>query len=389
LLGSLAELRLKGRQQHHLRQGITQSGAGGSEKARERLSALSAGLLERFCGEPSASETDRCSVGEIETTEQQTAGPTCTAEQVPPVLEPAPEHVPPHKLERRSRRMVAAVLRRADARLYDWESADHAHYSPAEKAAIDAHRKRVLENAARADGSRLARLDGMHTPQDQRISRCIRDDAVYAETEWAKLQRHDPLYANCVFEAALGLREDGTCARDWNAQRARCTLQLAWLLWRAAGARLGSLGTLTVRGVSFEYLQRMSAPIGKARLHRNTLAGTHRSYSSRNEDCGYIVALQLAGALERFQYGDRRAENRQVNEYTLRVSTQNEVQAAQLDRHEAAYRELLRNRWERLAELDALIVQTGQQRALERRRKPDAREAELRAIIQADTGPPP
>ena len=326
----------------------------------------------------------------IASTEQlATSSHTCTTEQVAP----APARVPMHKLERRSRRMVAAVLGREDARQYryDWQTADHDHYSPAELAALDAHRKRLLATAAHADGSKLARIDGMHTPADQRVSRLIRDDHIYAETEWGKLARADRLFANCVLEAALGMREDGSCARDWHSQRARSTLQIAWLLYRVGTTRLGDVGTLTVRGVSMSYLGQIAAPRGKESLHRNTLAGTHRSGSVRNEDSGYVVALHLAGALDRFQYGDRAAEVRQVNEYTLRVSTRSEKQDALIERHELAYRELLRNRWDRLAALDELAVISGQRRAIEQKRAPDLREAKLRAAIRGElesTGPP-
>jgi hypothetical protein len=288
--------------------------------------------------------------------------------------------------------MVAAVLERADSRLYryEWQTADHDHYSPAELAELDAHRQRLLSSVTRADGSKLARIDGVHSPADQRVSRLIRDDHIYAETEWGKLARADQLFANCVLEAALGMREDGTCARDWHSQRARSTFQVAWLLYRVGTTQLGDIGTLTVKGVSMEYLAQIAAPRGKASLHRNTLGGTHRA-SVRNEDTGYIVALHFAGALDRFQYGDRAAENRQVNTYTLRVSTQSEKQEALIDRHESAYRELLRNRWDRLAALDELAVISGQRRALEAKRAPDRREAELRAALRSElesTGPP-
>lgn len=400
--------------------------------ARERLDSLLSGAIARYAP-IAAPETPpaACSVDAIETTEQpETERPTCSPEQVqPPVRRRSPrprrpvqkpvgavsesrcdpsdpnawrdayesatrEYVPPWKLERRERRMHAAVLERLDSQRYKyaWQTADHDHYSPAELAAIDAHRQRLLATAAHADGSKLSRLEGVHSPADQRVSRLIRDDALFAETEWGKLHRADPLYANAVLEASLGLRDDGTCARDWHSQRARSTLQFAWLKWRAGTTRLGDVGTLTVRGVSIDYLRTIGAPPGKARLHRNTLTGTHRAGSTRNEEVGYIVALQLAGALERFQYGDRSAAVRQVNEYTLRVSTQNEKQEALIERHEAAYRELLRNRWSRLAAMDALRVITGQQRALELQRVPDTREAELRAAIRAEldecTGPP-
>jgi hypothetical protein len=270
--------------------------------------------------------------------------------------------------------MVAAVLERADSRLYryEWQTADHDHYSPAELAELDAHRQRLLSSVTRADGSKLARIDGVHSPADQRVSRLIRDDHIYAETEWGKLARADQLFANCVLEAALG------------------TFQVAWLLYRVGTTQLGDIGTLTVKGVSMEYLAQIAAPRGKASLHRNTLGGTHRA-SVRNEDTGYIVALHFAGALDRFQYGDRAAENRQVNTYTLRVSTQSEKQEALIDRHESAYRELLRNRWDRLAALDELAVISGQRRALEAKRAPDRREAELRAALRSElesTGPP-
>lgn len=404
--------------------------------ARERLDSLLSGAIARYAP-IAAPETPpaACSVETIETTEQpKTERPTCSPEQVsppggaatestrshpqrtpgqpesterrlapdsaPPTGDPSwrdayevqrrSRSVPAHKLERRTRRWVSSVLEHLDAQLfkYDWMGADHLHLSPAELEAMDAHRKRVFEGAAYADGSRLARLDGMLSPADQRISRLIRDDALYAETEWSKLARHDRLYANAVLEASWGLREDGTCARNWHAQRARSTFQIAWIMFRVGTTRFGDIGTLTVRGVSFEYLMQISAPPGKAALHRNTLAGTHRARSVRNEDVGYIPALENAGAFERFQYGDRSAEARQVNEYTLRVSTRSEKQAALIDRHEAAYRELMQNRWAKLAAKDALELKTGQQRALERKRSPDAREAEYRAEIQACTGPP-
>lgn len=395
--------------------------------ARERLDRLLSGAIELYAP-PAASEA--CSVVSNQTTEQETAAPDCAPVQVAPAdrrsprpkrrvrsyvtqpttgtcdprdpnawrdaYEPAGgrEYVPHWKLERRSRRMVAAVLEREDARRYTfaWQGADHEHLSPAELAAIDAHRQRLEASAQRADGSKVSRLEGVHSPADKRISRLIRDDALYAETEWCKLARADRLYAHAVLEASLGMREDGTFARDWHSQRARSTLQIAWLLWRAGVARLGDIGALTVRGVSFEYLCCIAAPPGKASLHRNTLAGTHVSGSVRNEDLGYVVALHFAGALDRYQYGDRNAEVRQVNEYTLRVSTQDEKQEALIERHEAAYRELLRNRWDRLAAMDSLRVITGQQRALERRRVPDAQEAELLAVIRGEdlecTGPP-
>lgn len=361
-------------------------------------------MLERFAPGSAPVAPAACSVDRIESTEQpETEANTVTSVQVDPA-DPAwrdafegqrrSRSVPVHQLERRTRRWVSAVLEHLDSQLfkYDWMGADHLHCSPAELEAIDAHRQRMLEASTYADGSKLSRIDGVLSPADQRISRLIRDDALYAETEWSKLARHDRLYANSVLEASWGLREDGTCARNWHAQRARSTFQIAWIMWRVGTTRLGDIGTLTVRGVSIEhYLCKLAAPPGKATLHRNTLAGTHRAHSSRNEDLGYIPALEHAGAFERFQYGDRSAEVRQVNEYTLRVSTQSEKQAALIDRHEAAYRELLRNRWAKLAAMDALVIQTGQQRALEQKRAPDLREAEMRAAIRGEldcTGPP-
>lgn len=353
------------------------------------------GALERFgpetlpadCAPEQVGPAVACSVERIASTEQR-------AEESPRPDSSA-GHVPLHKLERRSRRMRAAVLERADRRAfrYDWQTPDHEHLSPAELAAIDAHRQRLLERVTHADGSRLAKLEGVHSPNDQRIARLIRDDHLFAETEWSKLQRHDRLYANAVLDASLGLRDDGTCERDWHSQRARSTFAIGWLFWRAGTTRIGDIGSLTVRGVSIDYLCAIVAPPGKTALHRNTLAGTHRARSSRNADTGYIVALENAGAFARFQYGDRRAEVRQVNEYTLRVSTKSEAQAALIERNEAAHREFLENRWRRLAAFDVLEVLSGQARARRctRAAREREREAELCAIIRAElepTGPP-
>lgn len=311
-------------------------------------------------------------------------------------LEPASKPYLPHwTLERRTRRMVAKVLGRAEADrfAYDWMTPDDLMRTPEELDATDAYRKRQLENVRHKDGSRVAKLEGIHTPYDRYQARLIRDDAIFAATEWGKLWRSDRLLGNAVLDASLGIRDDGTLVRDWHSPRARATFALLWLLMRVHTTNLRSVGTVTVRGVNISYLCKLLAPVGKSTLHRNTLCGTHRGHSLQNAEVGYLLALELAGVLEKCQYGDRSADaQHQVNEYTIRVTPQTEKQRQLIERNELAYRELLANRWSRLAELEALRVATYHERKRERAQRDQAIQDEIRAALFEDSadcvGPP-
>ncbi|HET8939223.1 MAG TPA: hypothetical protein VFN67_37520 [Polyangiales bacterium] len=267
--------------------------------------------------------------------------------------------VPKWKAARRERRVAAAVLSKEEERLYrfPWMSPDDHDRSDEELETLDLNRRVLLANTRHKDGSLLARLESVFAPREKQQFRCIRDDALFAATEWGRLWRADRLLAKLTLEACLGMRGDGTCLRDWHSQRARNMLAIVWMFYTCGSTRGADPGEFRVRGVSINWLCAMLATEGKAALHRNTLGGTHRSDSARNEDVGYLTALENARVITRMQYGDR-WQNQKVQEYHLRVSTQSEQLTAMLTAEESRFREWMSVRWEKLSELEALHVLT-------------------------------
>lgn len=269
-----------------------------------------------------------------------------------------PQRMPMWQVSRRERRIAAEVFAAEDARTVrypEWMTPDDELRPIAELDALDAHRKKLLAETRRKDGSRLSRLESVFTPAEKHCVRCIRDDAMFAATEWGKLWRADRLLAGLTLEAALGMRADGSCVRDWHSQRARNMLAIVWMFYKCGSTRAAELGEVRVRGVSLNFLCAMLATDGKEELHRNTLGGTHRAYTSRNEEMGYLTALEHARVLGRMQYGDRRNDPR-VQEYHLRVTTTDAKHTELLERDEQRLRAWVAARWEKLAQLDALHV---------------------------------
>lgn len=260
-------------------------------------------------------------------------------------------------LSRRERRIAAQVFQADEERQYrfEWMTPDDLSRSDDELEKLDEHRRKLLASARRKDGSRLARLESVFSPYEKHTVRLIRDDAMFAATEWGKLWRADRMLAGLALEACLGMREDGTACRSWHSQRARSTLAIVWMFYKVGSTRGADLGELRVRGVSMQFLCTILATGDKDTLHRNTLGGTHVAGSWRNEEVGYLVALENARLLGRMQYGDRRNDPR-VQEYHLRVTTLDERMHASLDQDEQRLREWIARRWERFAKLDALRV---------------------------------
>ena len=151
------------------------------------------------------------------------------------------------------------------------------------------------------------------------------------------------------------MREDGTCVRDWHSQRARNMLAIVWMFLRAGSARAASLGQLRVRGVPISFLCAILATDGRDELHRNTLGGTHRAYSARNEEMGYLTTLEHVQLIDRMQYGDRRNDPR-VQEYHLRVTPTDVKHSELLEREEQRFRAWIAARWEKLSQLGQLCV---------------------------------
>ena len=93
----------------------------------------------------------------------QLEGPStsCLAAAQRPAPELAPERAPMWKVSRRERRIAAEVLSAEDERAYrfEWMTPDHLSWSDAELEATNEHRKRLLAQTRRKDGSRLARLE--------------------------------------------------------------------------------------------------------------------------------------------------------------------------------------------------------------------------------------
>jgi hypothetical protein len=321
---------------------------------------------------------------------EATAERTALAAAEPPAAAAKPERVQEWQLSRREKRIAANVLARREQKSFrfDWMTPDDESRSPAELEALDRKRSELLATVRRQDGSPVTRLESVLSPPDKHVVRCIRDNPQFAGMEWGKLWRADHLLANLALEACWGVREDGTCAREWHSQRARNMLAIVWMCFRVGSTRRAEVGELRVRGLCVDFVRKILATDGKDALHRNTLGGTHRTGSARNEDVGYFVALELAGVFTRVQYGDRR-NNQQVQEFHLRISTEDERVAAALERNEAAFRQWVDQRWQRLSQLDALRVLPWRAHARYLREREAEKLDEIRRALSDELVEPP
>jgi hypothetical protein len=111
---------------------------------------------------------------------------------------------------------------------------------------------------------------------------------------------------------------------------------------------------------------------------RNTFSGVHSSGSVANPDQGYLRALELSHFFEAVQFGDRRSAPRQCNTYRLRVTVAEDARV--IDRSELALRTVVRNWWQRLADVGQIVVT--------RLCRPQV-DHELRAAILQDVLPAP
>jgi hypothetical protein len=261
--------------------------------------------------------------------------------------------------------------------LYDWQTADQVGMSADELASIERNRLAIEARVQRADGSPLPAAESVYSDNQKRTLRAIRDDITGAFTacEWGRLWRQQPALAEATRIAAWGLREDNTCARDWTSQRARNIFASVWALWQQAKGSIRDHGFLLTRHVPMAFLQTILAPHGKEELHRNTFGGTHRSDWKADHELGYLRALEVAGALEGFQFGDRRSETRQCSTYRLRVAVPLEPR---LGEAELAVRMWVRERARALAELLAAGL------LAIRRRLPVEADPRIRALVRAE-----